>query len=606
MINSQYFKKLNNLEFSYYLFLFVITLYFPIIGFGFIWDDFELYENFISKSFFELISNKLDTIYSIHYYPLFHLSHQIDYFFTKLIFVSQINNTHFTYAIIPHITNLIVYLFACYFFYQLTKFFFNEKLIQYLTSLIFAVHPIHVNSVSWISGRTDLLATFFCILSILYFCKLYQKQDYQNLFFASFFYVCAVFSKIVSLTLIGSLVLFFIFFIVKEKSNIKNQIYNIYFFLIAIIAIIIFFNLYFRFTHITNTDEIFSFEIKGLYFVIKDISGIFSYYFSKLFFPFNHDVIASNLPEGIYFIVGLSIFILALFYSVLKLVNDKDFFPLACFLSIIFSLTTAIYSYSRGGGENEQLIISTVAERFAFLPSVFACLFIGHVLKNTKLNFKNVYAIILILVFSVLVILRLPSHQDQKYYAEYTEPDKRLVYHYMVLLQSFDAIEDYEKLKVVLEDAIKKYPNKSKFYIKYAILEKKNGNIKKFEQLQSQARAMHANDDHFNYYAALIFFNEKKFDISREYLMISIESSKNLQDQIRAMLLLSEIEKLENNIINSKKILSAIMRVDPKNAEAYFKMGKLFLLEKDKDKAIKFIQKAVELDPKIVSKFNIK
>ena len=36
-----------------------------------------------------------------------------------------------------------------------------------LTALLFAVHPIHSENVAWISGRTDLLAFFFCSLSAL-------------------------------------------------------------------------------------------------------------------------------------------------------------------------------------------------------------------------------------------------------------------------------------------------------------------------------------------------------------------------------------------------------------------------------------------------------
>jgi tetratricopeptide (TPR) repeat protein len=36
-----------------------------------------------------------------------------------------------------------------------------------LAALLFAVHPIHTESVAWISGRTDILAFFFCSLSVL-------------------------------------------------------------------------------------------------------------------------------------------------------------------------------------------------------------------------------------------------------------------------------------------------------------------------------------------------------------------------------------------------------------------------------------------------------
>ena len=36
-----------------------------------------------------------------------------------------------------------------------------------LAALLFAVHPIHTESVAWISGRTDLLAFFFCSFATL-------------------------------------------------------------------------------------------------------------------------------------------------------------------------------------------------------------------------------------------------------------------------------------------------------------------------------------------------------------------------------------------------------------------------------------------------------
>ena len=183
--------------------LFCIVLYVPIISFDFIWDDFELYNNFIHKGFFELISTKLDSIYAIHYYPVFHLSHQIDFSLSKIIFLEQENQSHFTYAIIPHISNLIYYSITCFLFYLITQFFFIDKKIRVLISLIFTAHPVHINSVAWISGRTDLLATLFCILTVYFFCKLIKENNKkQYLLFGLLSYFLAIFSKEVSLTLI--------------------------------------------------------------------------------------------------------------------------------------------------------------------------------------------------------------------------------------------------------------------------------------------------------------------------------------------------------------------------------------------------------------------
>ena len=202
------------------LFVFCFILYFPIIGYDFVWDDFELYNNFIHKGFLELVSNKLDSIYAIHYYPVFHLSHQIDFSLSKIIFLEQENQSHFTYAIIPHISNLIYYSLACFLFYLITQFFFIDKKIRVLISLIFAAHPVHINSVAWISGRTDLLATLFCILTIYFFCKLIKETNKkQYLLLGSLSYFFAIFSKEVSLTLIGILFLISFYFYNKEDKD---------------------------------------------------------------------------------------------------------------------------------------------------------------------------------------------------------------------------------------------------------------------------------------------------------------------------------------------------------------------------------------------------
>jgi tetratricopeptide (TPR) repeat protein len=40
-----------------------------------------------------------------------------------------------------------------------------------LAALFFAVHPAHVEAVAWVSGRKDLLATFFSLLAILSYCS---------------------------------------------------------------------------------------------------------------------------------------------------------------------------------------------------------------------------------------------------------------------------------------------------------------------------------------------------------------------------------------------------------------------------------------------------
>lgn len=599
-------NDLNQNSFLKIILLLGIFLYFPIITFNFVWDDFELYENFIDKGFVELATNKLDTIYSIHYYPLFHLSHQIDFFLSNLIFINQIDKTHFTLAIIPHLTNLIIYLSSCYFFYLVSKHFFDDKFLQFASTLIFTVHPIHVNSISWISGRTDLLATFFCILSILWFCKLIKNQNYKNLFLVCLFYFCAIFSKVVSLTLIGVFFIILLFFYIKDNLNFKDVKLNLYFFIFSVLSIFLYFNLYFKFTHITDTKSILFFDSKSFLDLIFDVIGIVSFYFGKLFFPFKHNIVASDLPKNLNLVFGLLIFFSVLYFSILKIFKKKDYFPILCFICIIFTLTTAVYSYVRGTAEGEQFVISTVAERFAFLPSVFASLLLAYMLNEIKGNFKSYLTFIIVIIFSILIILRIPSHKDQVSYAEYTHPNDRLIYHYLVFLQSYDAVKDYSKLKKIMNEAISKYPNTSKFYIKYALIEEQNGNEKKAAKLKATARELHKNDDHFNYYAGLMFFKEKNFDAAKSYLLTSIKNAKGIESQIKSLLLLSKIEYEQKQLENAEKLLDAIIKVNPNHAEALFNLGKIYIQRGQKEKAIEFIEKAVKIYPDLIEQLEVK
>lgn len=79
----------------------------------------------------------------------------------------------------------------------------NDKkwLVALLTAAIFALHPMHVESVVWISERKDVLYTFFFLLaSISYWQYLVKNKKYWMLLTFCFF-VLSVLSKAMAVTL---------------------------------------------------------------------------------------------------------------------------------------------------------------------------------------------------------------------------------------------------------------------------------------------------------------------------------------------------------------------------------------------------------------------
>jgi len=65
-------------------------------------------------------------------------------------------------------------------------------LIAFITGVLFAIHPIHIESVAWITSRKDLLFVFFFLLSVVFYIGYSEKS--QNLFRYLLVIVCVIFA----------------------------------------------------------------------------------------------------------------------------------------------------------------------------------------------------------------------------------------------------------------------------------------------------------------------------------------------------------------------------------------------------------------------------
>lgn len=94
------------------------------------------------------------------------------------------------------------------------------------TAVLFAVHPIQTNAVTYISGRRDILSTLFYMLAVLYFLKLREAQFKETralkdspiayYILVYLFFILAVFAKEMALSLPG---LFFLMDFMREFPN---------------------------------------------------------------------------------------------------------------------------------------------------------------------------------------------------------------------------------------------------------------------------------------------------------------------------------------------------------------------------------------------------
>ncbi len=126
-------------------------------------------------------------------------------FYRPLVSLTYFVNYHFTKSIRSyHLFNLGVHTINTILLYLLIFLLFKSIPLSIFTSLFFAAHPIHLGSVVWISGRTDMIACFFLLLTVIPFFKAKDhKRSSRQLLLAGAFvsYILCLFSKETTLAL---------------------------------------------------------------------------------------------------------------------------------------------------------------------------------------------------------------------------------------------------------------------------------------------------------------------------------------------------------------------------------------------------------------------
>lgn len=97
-----------------------------------------------------------------------------------------------------HLTNVLVHTLNVVLVYALAFLLLRNRLASALAGGIFAVHPVHTESVAWVSGRTDLLCASFLLLAFLSFsrisCSVGWRQTTHRLA-SPLFFLFALWSK---------------------------------------------------------------------------------------------------------------------------------------------------------------------------------------------------------------------------------------------------------------------------------------------------------------------------------------------------------------------------------------------------------------------------
>ncbi|MCX6252268.1 MAG: tetratricopeptide repeat protein [Bacteroidetes bacterium] len=160
-----------------------------------VWDDpdYVLYNAQVHSLDLKTVSYFFTNQSARNYHPLTMISLAIDYHFSKTK-DGKVNLEDD--AVLFHRVNLILHLLnvilVFVFIFLLSK---RNILIAAICSLLFGIHPLHVESVAWITERKDVLYTFFFLLGLISY--LYYLESKKILLFLPvvLFFLLSLFSK---------------------------------------------------------------------------------------------------------------------------------------------------------------------------------------------------------------------------------------------------------------------------------------------------------------------------------------------------------------------------------------------------------------------------
>ncbi len=383
------------------IFIFAFLIFAPSLKNDFIWDDvieikkqYYKYQNYsLSSIFIPTVRAERGTSY---FRPVIHMSYVFDYSLWSE------NPLGF------HLTNIFLFSICCLLIYFLVLLVLKEynvegkEFIAFLSAIYFAVHPMHVESVSWIAGRTDILCGLFFIAAFIFHLK--SRTDYRYMALSVPFFILSLLSKEVAVAF-PFVVLGYDF--IRDRSFNKGLLIRS-----GIYMVFLFIYVYMRMrgggplpvpeTEATASAESPQGVVSDIARYLSDVKvmlGAYLYYFVKMVFPFSFNAFITSVPtRASYLFFSLLAFAGLLFLFLRSYIKWKGiiaFSLLWVILTLGPSVLVAVFSVAT----------TPLAERYLFIPTVGLAMIAGYLL--TKLIWRTgrgtgVYMIVGLFIFAHL------------------------------------------------------------------------------------------------------------------------------------------------------------------------------------------------------------
>jgi Tfp pilus assembly protein PilF len=546
-----------------------LCIYWPVQNYDFINFDDPTYITENSHVQMGLRADGLRWAFSTNFFglwnPLVWLSFMLDF----QLFRFNAGGYHWTNVLI-HLLNTILLFFL---FKNLTGAIWRSAFV----AALFAIHPINVESVAWVSERKNVLSMFFWLLTMLCYAWYVRKPNWKRYVPVLISFALGLMSKPMLVTL--PFVLLLIDYWPLNRTAIDEQhktvshvaagvakeklkfliLEKIPLFVLSIISIWIM--LYVpqeasapRFEQ--TIDSVFSQRI---------INAIFSYgmYIKKIFWPTDLFIPYLYLHISIWQILLFSILLVIITVFVCKYFKKYPYLPVGWFW-YLGTLVPVIGIIQIG----EQ----TMADRYAY--STVIGLFIMIVWGAEQISLKrDIYKKILVIMFVLSIcVLAVAAHNQQKLWKnsftlfEYTlKKDPNNYVAYALIGQELARNGKNEQALYYYDIVLKLTPNIYSAYKNKAVILKRLG--KRHEAIQVFQKAIQLDKSSAKTYYALglLYLEDNNLDKCEEYALKSIKKDPNYGEAYN-LLGLALLKK--GNLKESMQCFENALRINSNNINA--------------------------------------
>lgn len=299
------------------------------------------------------------------------------------------------------LVNLLLHLLNTWLVYRFIFSISGGKIVAAsITALIFGVHPMHVESVAWVSERKDVLYTFFFLLSLLQYCKFLTNKANRNLYLSLLFFILSILSKPAAIIL--PFVLLLLDYWYGRSFTKRILLEKIPFFLVSVLFAVITVKLQSK-TAISGLDlfPIWTRFLFATYVNMIYLVRFFVPYPMSAFHPFPS-------PKDLGWAVQLSpLFMVALLSLVWYFRKNK--MVVFCFFFFVINLVLVMQVVSIGG--------TLVAERYTYVPYIGVAFLLGMLIEkinNAAIRKKLGYGVMIIAAaaFGLLTFGRVKVWKD--------------------------------------------------------------------------------------------------------------------------------------------------------------------------------------------------